>query len=126
MDTNPIYVKDIATIGIYVSDLDRAKKFYVNGLGLKDKGDMGSGCMLELSGVSFYLEPGRKKRVGNQVLAYADITICFSVESVKDVYREVGKREIPIVMNYTEYSSDYAMFMISDPDGNIIEIAGKP
>ncbi|MFX0095206.1 MAG: VOC family protein [Candidatus Hodarchaeota archaeon] len=126
MKSNPTQVKDIAIIGIYVSDLQEAKNFYVNALGLKEKGEMGPGCMLELGNVSFYLEPGRKKRLENQQLEDADITICFSVESVKKAYEEFKKRQIQITMKYTEYSPDYAVFMISDPDGNIIEIAGGP
>ena len=62
----------------------------------------------------------------NQQLEDADMTICFTVESVKKAYEEFEKRQIQITMKYTEYSPEYGLFMISDPDGNIIEIAGKP
>ena len=125
METNPNQLRSIAVIGIYVSDLQEAKNFYINDLGFNDKGDMGPGYMLELGEMSFYLEPGRKKRIENQKLKDADITVCFNVESVKKTYEEFEKRQIPIVMKYVEYSADYAMFMISDPDGNIFEIAGN-
>jgi predicted enzyme related to lactoylglutathione lyase len=126
METNPKQLRSIAVIGIYVSDLQKAKNFYINDLGFNDKGDMGSGCMLEVGEMSFYLEPGRKKRIENQQLKDADITVCFNVESVKKTCEEFEKRQIPIVSKYVEYSPEYAMFMISDPDGNIFEIAGNP
>ena len=126
METNPKQLQSIAVIGIYVSDLQEAKNFYINDLGFNDKGNMGSGCMLELGEMSFYLEPGRKKRIENQKLKDADITVCFNVESVKKAYDDFEKRQIKIVMEYVEYSPEYAWFMISDPDGNIFEIAGNP
>ena len=126
MQSRPTHVKEIATIGIYVSNMEEAKDFYITILGLKDKGEMGPGYILELGGMSFYLEPGRKRNLVNQPLENANIIVCFSVESVKEAYEELQKQQIQITMKYTEYSSDYAMFMISDPDGNIIEFAGKP
>jgi catechol 2,3-dioxygenase-like lactoylglutathione lyase family enzyme len=126
MEPHPTQVIGIAVIGIYVSDLERAKNFYVNHLGLEDKGEMGAGHMLALDEVSFYLEPGRNKNVLNRTRKDADITICFSVKSVKSAYDEIEKRDIQIVAEYAEYSPEYALFMIADPDGNIIEIAGNP
>ena len=126
VNLNPTHVSSIAVIGIYVSDLQAAKAFYVDDLGLEDKGDMGPGCFLALGETSFYLEGGRNKNHKNQKLQDADITICFNVQSVKQAYDEIAKRDIPIAMKYTEYSPDYAVFMIADPDGNIIELTGTP
>ena len=126
MPINPTHVTGIAVIGIYVSDLQQAKNFYVDELGLEDKGEMGPGCMLSQGDTSFYLEPGRNKNLSNQKLMDADITICFTVESVKKAYEEIGNKNIQVVMKYTEYAQDYAVFMIADPDGNIIELAGNP
>ena len=123
---NPTHVSSIAVIGIYVSDLQTAKAFYVNDLGLEDKGDMGPGCFLALGETTFYLEGGRNKNTVNLTLKDADITICFNVESVKQAYEEIEKRGIPIAMKYAEYGPEYAVFMIADPDGNIIEFAGMP
>ena len=119
-------VNDIAVIGIYVSDLQVAKDFYVNDLGLVEVGEMGPGWMLKLGEIPFYLEDGREKNLDNIYLQNADITICFSAKSVKAAYEEIGKKNIAVVMEYIEYSPEYSVFMISDPDGNIIEIAGNP
>lgn len=119
-------VKEIAVIGIYVSDMAEARKFYVDLLGLEEKGEMGPGYMLALGDTSFYLEPGREKNPGNLSLKEADTTICFGVDSVKEAYVEIEKGNIAVAMAYTEYSPEYAVFMIADPDGNIIEIAGMP
>jgi predicted enzyme related to lactoylglutathione lyase len=126
MAKNPIQVSNVAVISIYVSNLDRARSFYVDVLGLEDRGDMGPGCMLALSDTSFYLEPGRNPNPGNRALKAADVSICFDVDSVKAAFREAEKRELPIVMSYTEYSPEYAVFMLSDPDGNVTEFAGSP
>jgi len=126
MTRDSIHVKDVAVIGIYVSELEAAVRFYVNDLGLEDKGSMGPGHMLALGNTSFYLEGGRSKNLVKQKMEEADIAICFGVESVKAAYDSVQKIEIQIVMKYIEYGPEYAVFMIADPDGNIIEIAGSP
>lgn len=126
MTSNPAHVNSIAVIGIYVSDLEAAKKFYIGDLGLEDKGEMGPGYMLALGETSFYLEAGKNKNLGNRELKDADITICFTVASVKKAYDEIEQRDIQVAMKYAEYSPEYAVFMIADPDGNIIEIAGTP
>jgi predicted enzyme related to lactoylglutathione lyase len=126
MKLSPTHVSDLAVIGIYVSDLQESKRFYIEVLGLEDKGEMGPGWMLALESTSFYLEPGRNKNPDNQQLKAADITICFSVESVKTAYKALGDQDVQMAMKYTEYSPEYAVFMISDPDGNIIELAGNP
>ena len=126
MGSNPMHVSGIAVIGIYVCDLQAARKFYVEELGLEDKGDMGPGCILTLGESSFYLEDGREKNPENQKMDKADITICFDLDSVKLAYEAVLEKDILVVMAYKEYGPDYAVFMIADPDGNIIELAGKP
>jgi predicted enzyme related to lactoylglutathione lyase len=119
-------VNDLAVISIYVSNLKEAKGFYVGVLGLEDKGDMGPGCMLALGDSSFLLEPGGENNLENQSMKFANTVVCFGVESVKQAYEEIEKSGIPITMKYSEYSPEYAVFMISDPDGNIIEMVGIP
>jgi predicted enzyme related to lactoylglutathione lyase len=126
MTSNAIHVKNVAVIGIYVSDLQAAVSFYVNTMGLEDKGCIGPGHMLALGEASFYLEGGRSKNSEKQKMKEADITVCFGVESVKSAYDAVQEKGVQIVMKYTEYGPEYAVFMVTDPDGNIIEIAGSP
>ena len=82
--------------------------------------------MLALGDSSFYLEAGRGKNLTNAKMDAADIAVCFGVESVKRAYDAVQEKGVQIVMKYTEYGPEYAVFMIADPDGNIIEIAGSP
>ena len=126
MTTDSIQVKDVAVIGIYVSDLGVAVDFYVIDLGLEDKGSMGPGHMLALGETSFYLEGGRSKNQTKQNLKDADTAICFGVDSVKNAYETMQKKKVQIVMKYVEYGPEYAVFLIADPDGHIIEIAGSP
>ncbi len=126
MTSKSIHVQDVAVIGIYVSDLDASINFYVKVLGLEDKGGMGPGHMLALGDTSFYLEGGRSKNLTKQKMEAADMTVCFGVESVKTAYEAAQEKDVQIVTQYTEYGPEYAVFMIADPDGNIIEIAGSP
>ena len=52
-------VTGINVISIYVSDLDRAREFYCDKLGLRFTGQNGPGIMLTCGECAFYVEPGR-------------------------------------------------------------------
>ena len=53
-------VSGVNVVGIYVTDLDRALRFYLEQLGLVDEGEMGPGRMMRAGEAAIYLEPGRK------------------------------------------------------------------
>ena len=124
MTTNPTKATGIAVISIYVSDLQKALDFYVGVLGLEDKSEMRPGRILALGDSSFYLEPGREKTTPDTKIA--NTQVCFKVESIKAAYEALVTMGVEMVVEYTEYSPDFAMFMAADPDGNVVEFAGRP
>ncbi len=118
-------VTGVNVIGIYVTNFKRSMDFYTKILGLKDLGENGPGHMLDAGNMSIYLEESRKS-TKIDAMSRADITVCFAADSVKSAYEKLLKKDVIITMEYEEYSPEFAMFIISDPDGNILEFAGNP
>ena len=118
-------VTGLNLIGVYVTDLKQAMHFYIDLLGFSDAGEMGPGRLLQSDEVTLYLEPGRKqpRAVAADV---AEITACFKSHSVKTAFEQLQRQQLSFTMKYTEFSSDFCMFIVRDPDGNNIEFAGKP
>jgi len=118
-------VTGVNIIAIYVTDLECSLDFYRDKLGLIDSGEMGPGYMLKAGEISVYLEASRKSSKVD-AMTNADVTICFSTKSVKHAYEVLSSGNTNVTMNYVEYSDEFAMFMVADPDGNIVEFAGTP
>jgi catechol 2,3-dioxygenase-like lactoylglutathione lyase family enzyme len=118
-------VSGVNVIGIYVTDLKRALHFYQEQLGLSDEGEQGPGRMMRAGKMLIYIEPGRKnaRTAGD---SSGEITVCFSSESIKSAFDELQQQQLRFTMDYTEFTEDFAMFIVQDPDGNNIEFAGKP
>jgi len=118
-------VTDINVIGIYVTDLQIAKDFYVSKLGFKESDQMDPGILLCSNNVSIYLEPGRSKK-NDPPIKSCEVSPCFATKSIKESYEELKNNDITIVSDYVEYGPEFAMFKIVDPDGNVLEFAGQP
>lgn len=115
-------------IAIYVSDLARAKDFYVNVLGMKfdEKNSAGgNGVILHGGGLMFYVEGGRTHQVQPGMTANT-ISPTFASSSIRHAYNILKEQGVPIVEEYNQPNESFAMFRIADPDGNVIEFAGKP
>jgi len=122
--TEPI-VTGIQVIGIYSTDLERARKFYVELLGLTVKQEMPPGLLLAAGDTTIYLEGGRRLAVDPGLFG-ASTSVCFAAASIKKAYARLKASGAHIVEPYTEMAPDFAMFQIADPDGLVVEFAGKP
>jgi predicted enzyme related to lactoylglutathione lyase len=50
----------------------------------------------------------------------------FETNSVKTAYERLKGQGVQIEQGYVSYGDEFAVFRISDPDGNVIEFTGKP
>jgi predicted enzyme related to lactoylglutathione lyase len=108
-----------------VTELERARAFYRDQLGMTDGGAMAPGVLLKAGSDTIYLEGGRKPRSGDAG-AEATVSICFEVDGVKSAAAALGASGVTLVMPYTEYAPTFATFRVADPDGNVLEFAGAP
>ncbi|MBN2363916.1 VOC family protein [candidate division WOR-3 bacterium] len=118
-------VNDLNVLTLYVSDIETAKKFYKEILGFEDGGEMPPGVLFKSGKVTIYAEPGRRKKP-EQSREYAEFSPSFSVDSVRECHEFLKTEGVKIVEKYQEFAPDFALFKFEDPDGNLLEISGKP
>ena len=113
---------------VYVENLNESLYFYVHVLGFRIKEEMPPGYLLEAGegeqAFLLYLE-GAYPKSGHEPLTRACHCMCLKVESLEEAHRKFKNNAIR-VLSYDKYSDDFGLLRIADPDGNLIEFAGKP
>lgn len=120
-----VKVRDMNVLAVYVNDFEKAKAFYIEQLGFEESEEVSPGILLQSGDVTLYMEGGRKKRESG-LREYSEFSPCFSTDSVKETFEVLKASDVKIVEEYQEFAPTFALFKIADPDGNLIEIAGKP
>jgi catechol 2,3-dioxygenase-like lactoylglutathione lyase family enzyme len=124
-DMTTVTVKGLNVLAVYVTDLARSEAFYREHLGFEKCQDMEPGILMKAGEVTLYLEACRQEPRGKG-LRTVEFSPCFATDSVKGAYRALKAAGVPISVEYQEFAPTFAFFRISDPDGNLIEFAGKP
>ena len=124
-DPSAALVNGLNVVAIYCSDLERARAFYQDLLGMTHAGDMPPGLLLAAGDCTVYLEGGREPRDGPG-LSSPTVSACFSAPSVRACWDRVTERGVEVVEEMRAGNENFAMFRIADPDGNVVEIAGRP
>lgn len=119
--------KTIGSLAIYVTDLDRAKKFYTEILGFKISADLGPTlCFLaSVSGdIDIYLEGGHApSTVDNQTARLS--FFLRSERSAAETYDALKQAGVTLLQDAPEpVGDDTYCFQFLDPDGNVLEVAG--
>lgn len=121
-----VQVTDLCVVTAYVTDLDRSKAFYAKHFGFKEGNAMPPGVIMRAGNVALYLEGGRYRRESDASQETA-LGFTFSLrEGLKEAYQKLQQTDVDMVGTFQECSPSFAFFQIADPDGNIIELAGKP
>jgi catechol 2,3-dioxygenase-like lactoylglutathione lyase family enzyme len=120
-----IQTTGIQVIGIYVTDLARAKAFYCDHLGLTESREMPQGVLLSAGDARIYLEGGRAAKSA-EPLVEAEVSACLGTDSIRGAHEALKAAGVRVVEPYQEFSPEFGMFRIADPDGNVIEFAGAP
>lgn len=122
---HPALVTGLAVVAVYATDIKRAAGFYCELLGFEVVGEMPPGLLLSAGNLTMYLEGGRTGRA-RAGLDAPTMSACFTSGSVKATWERLRAAEVPVVEEYVEPADGFAMFRVEDPDGNVVEIAGKP
>jgi len=121
--------KSIRSLVVYVSDMEKAKKFYTEILGFEVTADLTPTlCFLNSKSgkIPIYLEGGQKvSSMDNQTCR-----LSFFLEAEKaasETYAVLKKAGVKLLQAEPEpVADDTVCFQFQDPDGNIIEVSGKP
>jgi len=112
-------IKTVWGVTFYVSDLERAKKFYEETLGLEKKYEYSSYVGYECGGVEVGLVP--KLEVGQKVSPLSP-PVEFLVSDVKQAYRELKQKGVNVIKELHEEPWGGRQATFTDPDGNMLEI----
>jgi predicted enzyme related to lactoylglutathione lyase len=110
-----VKIKNIAFVGIPVTDMKRAREFYEGVLGLKTSEEMGHGKWIEYTIGDDTLAIGS---VGDQWKPSADGTsVAIEVEDFDAAIKSLKKANVPFDAENIE-SPCCHMAVVQDPDGN--------
>ena len=121
--------ENIRTVAVYVTDLGRAKKFYTEALGFEVTAEVTPTlCFLRSrSGkISIYLEGGQKPAKTDSKTVRLSFFLQ-TEQSAKDVYKALKAKGVKLLQEAPEpVDENTSCFQFEDPDGNILEVSGKP
>lgn len=121
--------KSIRSLAVYVTDMKRAKRFYTEILGLEVSADLGPNlCFLKSrsGNIHIYMEGSSKSTsIDNQT---SRLSFFLQAEnSAFETYAALEAAGVKLLQEAPELvGDDTACFQFEDPDGNIIEVSGKP
>ena len=101
-----------------VADIDTAKTFYTDFLGLRDEA-------FNMGWVARYVSPetgARIQLVTRDATAPEDSVISVTTDDVDAAYQEAQERGFEIVRPLTQESWGVRRFLVRAPDGNIVNV----
>lgn len=121
--------KRVRALAIYVTDLKNAKKFYTEVLGFQLSSELGPNlCFLKSKsgGINIYMEGGKKQTKTDSQTCRLSFFLQ-TENSASETYVTLKAAGVKLLQEDPELvGDDTACFKFEDPDGNIIEVAGKP
>jgi catechol-2,3-dioxygenase len=123
-----VEVKELGHIVLYVSDLERSRRFYRDVLGWHEVADFGGFGAMYTSGRTHHelllLEVGpnaqpipQGRRVG---MYHFGLKVGTTDDELRDALKTLAENDVPI-MGMSDHTVTHSLY-IADPDGNEIEI----
>ena len=122
-----VQVRNLGMLTIHVSDLERSIKFYREMFGFEKEQEqmLSPAVAMRVADVQIYLNPGcdnMERREGN----CPEISLALVVHGVRATGARLRDAGVKIIGDYYEMSPAFASIQVGDPDGNMIELLGKP
>lgn len=121
--------KRVRALAIYVTNSEKAKRFYTKILGFEVSAEIGPNlCFLKSKSgeIYIYLEGGKKPiSIDNQI---SRLSFFLQAEkSASETFAVLKAAGVKLLQEAPELvGDDVSCFQFEDLDGNIIEVAGKP
>lgn len=112
-------IKTVWSVTFYVSDLERAAKFYEETLGLEKKYEYASYVGFECGGVEIGLIPRAKKDRG---ISPTSPSVEFLVDNADKAYNELRSKGAKFTKTLHDEPWGGKQATFTDPDGNTLEI----
>lgn len=118
-------VRELSVLAIYVNELAVSEAFYSQQLGFVKIQDIEPGILMKAGEVSLYLEACDREGSSGKP-GVAGMVPCFGTESIRGSYEALKAAGVPVNSEYQECGPTFALFRVTDPDGNQLEFAGTP
>ena len=125
-------IKDIDHLSVVTTDLERARKFYVDLLGFHETMRLetthsGTIIFVALKGTQLELFGGGEPKAaeaGSRQVGYTHIALL--VEDIDAVYERLAAAGVEFSMKPTTVDSGLRIAFFPDPDGNSLELMQRP
>ena len=125
-DSSVVSVRGLAIIALRVCDLERSVRFYKSTLGFVDAEQcLSPGVTLESEGFQIYLSDGAIAD-NRQPMIHPEVRICLTMPGVIAAAARLKEAGVTIIEEAEAGSEFFASCTIADPDGNLIELWGRP
>lgn len=118
-----VQFEKIAQIAITVTDLARAKDFYLNTLGMRFLFETGPLVFFQCGDIRLMLSNSEKDKPRGGTILY------FKVEDIQVVYRELTDRKVEFVdtPHLIAKMPDHDLWMVflKDPEGNVLGVMSE-
>ena len=117
-----------------VRDMDRARRFYVEGLGLPVNPDRDYGVCFTLDGVNLMIHEEKGFRVNTRqagapdeppATANPNLIIYLETDDLEEAFERVSAQGCRLIHGIENQPWNQRVFRTCDPDGNIVEVGEK-
>ncbi len=131
----PIRVKSLDHVTLVVKDLDDSRRFYVEGLGMREVprpafSFAGLWFQAGATQVHLILEYAASGPAGNPVpegrRTVRSHHFAFQVEDAEATVAWLQERQIPVLGSPKPRPDGYMQVFVTDPDGHIVELCSPP
>jgi lactoylglutathione lyase len=116
-------MKSFSVIGIYVDDINKAKKFYCDALGFEIENSYNDGCILQMKseGPTVIVEETDKPSTavypgGSQVV------LCVATDNIEKTSKEFREKGVNFLHDEPQPFVAGRFMAMKDPAGNILEL----
>jgi len=121
--------ESVSSLAVYVSDMERAKRFYTEILGFEVAHDLGPVlCFLRSASgrIDIYMEAGHEPVRVNPGTCRVGFYLQ-TERSAPELFAQLKAAGVNLLEDAPEQvADDTYCFGFSDPDGNIIEVSARP
>ena len=122
--TTPL--RAVAAVRIFVADLDRARSFYREGIGLTEAGSGPDYAVFSLGPTSIVLEVVPLHEPEHDELVGRLLGVSFDVADIAQAQRDLASRGVGFLGPPEKQEWGGILAFASDPDGNIITLVQLP
>jgi lactoylglutathione lyase len=117
-------LKAVSAVRIFTRDLERARRFYAEVLGLDEQAVGPDYAVFDLAGVNIVVEYVAPDDPEGEELVGRLLAASFRVDDVDAAYRQLGAKGVSFLQEPEKQSWGGTLAFARDPDSNVITLVG--